>query len=116
MKIPKARATKKSIHGINLLVYPTRRKEVGIVSVSVKQGHFQEFYDTKSTFVYYVISGAGTFYLNGKKTPVKAGDVIVAPPKTKIYYFGTMKMTLTTTPAWQAKNEVHVRFIPRNGK
>ena len=114
MKISKQQAIPKSIHGVDLLVYPTGREEVDIVSVDVKEGHFQEFYDTKSTYVYYIIEGAGTFYLDGVATPVQAEDVIIAPPMTRIYYLGTMKMTLVTTPAWKAENEVHVRFIEKS--
>lgn len=92
------------------------RKEAGVVYIEVEEGHFQEFYDKKSTFVYYIIEGKGTFYLDEKKTSVEATDLVIIPPMTKIYYFGKMKMTLTTVPAWQAENEVHVRFIEKSEK
>lgn len=113
MKSTLKEAAPKSKHGINLLVYKTGRKEAGVVYVEVKQGHFQEFYDKKSTFIYYVIQGKGRFYLNRKAVSVKARDLIVAPPKTKIYYLGKMKMLLTTVPAWRPENEAHVRFIKK---
>lgn len=113
MRITRKKAKPVSKHGINLWVYPLSRKEVGLVHVSVKKGHFQEFYDKKSTFVYYIIKGKGKFYLNRRPIPVKTTDVIVVPPHTKIYYFGNMEMILVTVPAWRPENEVHVRFIKK---
>jgi len=113
MKITKKEAGLVKKHGINLWVYKTNREEAGMVYVEVEEGHFQEFYDKKSTFFYYILQGRGTFYLDGKPTPVKATDFIVAPPLTKIYYFGKMKMVLMTVPGWKPENEVHVRFIAR---
>jgi mannose-6-phosphate isomerase-like protein (cupin superfamily) len=113
MKLTKKQTRIASKHGINLRIYPVKRKEAGVVYVQTKKGHFQEFYDKKSTFLYYVIHGRGVFYLNGKATRVKATDLIAAPPKTRIYYLGKLEMILVTVPAWQPKNEVHVRYIQK---
>ena len=33
------------------------------------------------------------------------------PSNTRIYYFGTMEMVLTVSPAWSAENERHVRLV-----
>lgn len=112
MKFTLKEAQEAEKHGIKLWVYNIDREDAGVVYVEVEEGHFQEFYDLESTFIYYVIEGKGTFYLNGEEISVEATDLIVAPPKTKIYYLGKMKMTLTTVPAWKPENEVHVRFIP----
>jgi len=116
MKLTQKQAQLKHKFGAKLRVYKINKKEFGIVYIGVKKGHFEEFYNKKSTFIYYVIEGTGAFYLNGKKIPVKATNLIVIPPMTKIYYLGKMKMTLTTIPAWNAKNEVHVRFIKESVK
>jgi mannose-6-phosphate isomerase-like protein (cupin superfamily) len=74
-------------------------------------GHFQEFYDTKSTFTYYIIKGNGTFFLDDEQIEVEATDLVVIPPNTHIHYFGTMEMVLTVSPAWKEENERHVRFV-----
>ena len=116
MKITREQASQIEKHGINLWVYPTSRQEVGVVYVEVEKGHFQEFYDKESTFIYYIIEGEGKFFINGEEVPVKASDIVVIPPLTKIYYLGKMKMTLTTTPAWKAENEVHVRYIEEHSE
>jgi quercetin dioxygenase-like cupin family protein len=84
------------------------------VHVSVEEGHFQEFYDVKSTYTYYVEKGEGTFYLNDEKIEARATDLIVIPPNTRIYYFGTMEMVLTVSPAFDEKNERHVRFVDKS--
>jgi mannose-6-phosphate isomerase-like protein (cupin superfamily) len=116
MKYPRKKAKLKNKHGIKLWVYRVNRKEAGVAYIEVKDGHFEEFYNKKSTFIYYIIEGKGVFYLDGKKTPAKATDLIVIPPMTKIYYLGKMKMTLTNIPSWRAKDEVHVRVIKKPKK
>jgi len=113
MKFTWKKAVSKHKFGVDLKVYKTGNKKVGVVFEKVKGGHFEEFYHKKSTFTYYVLKGKGEFYLNGKKTKVSPTDVIVAPPLTKIYFLGNMELLLVTTPAWEAKYEVHVRDIER---
>jgi mannose-6-phosphate isomerase-like protein (cupin superfamily) len=116
MKLTREDSAKVSKHGIDICVYDVPGDEVGFVSVEVEEGHFQEYYNKKSTLLYYITEGEGNFYLNGKETPVKATDLLVVPPMTKIYYLGKMKLTLTTVPAWKEEDEVHVRFIEKNSK
>lgn len=112
-KFTAGEANKFNKHGIDLTVYPTNISFVNVVYVSVKEGHFQEFYDLKSYYIYYIIKGKGTFFLNDEKVEVKATDMITIPPKTRIHYFGTMEMVLTVSPAFKEKNERHVRFIDK---
>ncbi len=104
-------ARKFNKHGIDLTVFPTKIPSAGVVHVSVEKGHFQEFSDKESYYIYYVYEGEGTFVLNDEKIEVKATDLVAIPPKTRIHYFGKMKMVLTVTPTFKAENEVHVRFI-----
>lgn len=104
-------ARKFNKYGIDLVVYGEKVDRVNVIYVSVKKGHFEEFYQLKSYFIYYIIKGKGTFFLNNKKVEAKATDLIVIPPKTRIHYFGTMEMVLTVSPAFNEKNERHVRFV-----
>ena len=104
-------ADKVTKHGIKLTLYGQNEPSANVCHVTVKKGHFQEFYDVKSAFTYYIIKGKGTFVLNDKAVEVKATDLVVIPPNTRIHYFGTMEMVLTVSPAWEEKNERHVRFV-----
>jgi mannose-6-phosphate isomerase-like protein (cupin superfamily) len=101
-------------HGIDLTVYGQDVPLANVVHVNVKKGHFQEFYDVKSTFTYYIISGHGTFYINDQAVEAKATDLLVIPPNTRIHYFGNMEMVLTVSPAFDEGNERHVRFVGEN--
>ena len=105
------KAQKFNKHGIDLTVYDEGYPPVNVVHVSVEKGHFEEFYSTKSSYVYYVYEGEGTFVLNDEPIEAKATDLIVIPPKTRIHYFGKMKMVLTVCPAFDEKDEHHVRFV-----
>lgn len=98
-------------HGVELTVYGEDVPEANVVLVSVESGHFQEFYDQKSYYIYSIVEGKGLFVLDDEKIEARATDLIVIPPKTRIHYFGNMKMVLTVAPAFDEKNEVHVRFI-----
>lgn len=107
-------AEKFNKHGIDLTVYGGNVSSANVVHVSVKEGHFQEFYDEKSYYIYYIIKGKGTFVLNDKKIEAEETDLVVVPPKTRIHYFGTMEMVLTVSPAFNEKNEHHVRFVDKS--
>ena len=107
-------ARKFNKHGIDLIIYGQDEPSANVCHVSIKKGHFQEFYDTKSAFTYYIIKGNGTFMLDDEPIKVAATDLVVIPPHTRIHYFGTMEMVLTVSPAWKEENEVHVRFVNEN--
>lgn len=104
-------AKKFNKYGVDLVVYGENFPTANVVHVSVKKGHFEEFYDVKSTYIYYIVEGSGIFVLNDDKVEVQATDLVVIPPKTRIYYFGTMEMVLTVSPAFAGKNERHVRLV-----
>lgn len=105
------KARKFNKYGVDLVVYGENVPEANVVYVSVKKGHLEEFYDVQSWFIYYIVKGNGTFVLNDEKIEVKATDLITIPPKTRIHYFGTMEMVLTVAPAFDEKNERHVRMV-----
>lgn len=104
-------AKKFNKHGINLTVYSLNIPSANVVHVSVEKGHFQEFSDKESYYIYYIYEGSGTFVLNDEKIEAKKTDIIAIPPKTRIHYFGKMEMVLTVTPAFKAENETHIRFV-----
>ena len=107
------KARKFTKHNVDLVVYGENVPETNVVHVSVEEGHFQEFYDEKSWFIYYIYEGNGTFVLNDEKIEVKATDLVTIPSKTRIHYFGKMKMVLTVFPAFDEKNERHIRFVDK---
>ena len=42
-------------HGVNLTVYGENVPQASPVHVSVEKGHFQEFFDNDSYFMYYIL-------------------------------------------------------------
>lgn len=56
-----------------------------------------------------MIEGEGTFFLDDEPVLVKKGDLLSVAPNTRIYYKGTMKLVLITSPAWTEENEVETR-------
>jgi|SRR5579862_341212 len=107
-------AKKFNKYGVDLVVYGENVPAANVVHVSVDEGHLEEFYDLKSWYQYYIYEGEGTFYIDDRKVEAKVTDLIVIPPKTRIHYFGKMKMVLTTAPAFNAKNERHVRMVDKS--
>ncbi len=105
------KAKKLNKRGIGLVIYGENVPEANVVHISVKKGHFEEFYNVKSFYIYYIVEGKGIFVLNDERIDAQATDLIVVPPKTRIHYFGTMKIVLTVSPAYDEKNEIHVRSV-----
>lgn len=85
--------------------------QADVLYIEVDGGHTEEFYHEESAFIYYVLDGEGTFYLDGDEVPVEETDVVAIPPETKIYYTGTMELLLVTAPEWQADLEHVVREV-----
>ena len=83
----------------------------GIVYEETEAGHFEEFYDTTSTYTWFIIEGQGTFVIDDEKVEVNAKDLVIVPPNKRIHYFGKMKMLLHTSPSFNPDNERHVRDV-----
>ena len=91
--------------GLQINVYSEVDRS-GVVVVKTDTGHETEFYHKESTFTYIVLEGEGTFYLDDEVVPVVAGDQLTIDPMTRIYYRGTLRLALLTTPPWREENEV----------
>jgi hypothetical protein len=99
--------------GVDITLYGINQPGANIVYEDVKEGHFEEFLNTVSTCMWFIIDGNGTFVIDDEKIEVIAKDLIVVPPNKRIHYFGNMKMLLVTTPAFSAKDERHIRDIKK---
>jgi mannose-6-phosphate isomerase-like protein (cupin superfamily) len=97
--------------GVDITLFGEDVSTSNLVYEEVKTGHLEEFYDDVSTYMWFIIEGNGTFVINDKRVEVGPKDLIVVPPKKRIHYFGKMKMMLCVTPAFNEKNEHHVRDI-----
>lgn len=98
-------------YGVDITLYGINKPEANIVYEEVKEGHFEEFLSTKSTYMWFIIEGTGIFIVNDEKIPVETKDIIVVPPNNRIHYFGQMKMVLLTVPAFNETNERHIRNV-----
>lgn len=100
-------------YGVDITLYGLNNPEVNLVYEEVKEGHFEEFLNTVSTMTWFIIEGTGTFVIDDEKIEVATKDLIIVPPNIRIHYFGKMKMLLITTPAFEAKNERHIRDVKK---
>lgn len=112
-KFSHTKARKIHKHGVDITLYGLGLEGSNMVYEETKEGHFEEFLNTVSTCMWFVIEGRGVFVLNDEKVPVEEKDIIVAPPNTRIHYFGNMKLILVSTPAFKAENERHIRTVTR---
>ena len=101
--------------GVKMWLYNTKEdcKQGNILYQEVDGGHFEEFINHKSAFIYYILEGNGEFIIEDKEYKVKVEDVVIIPPDTRFYYIGHMKQILVTAPAWSEKDEKILRKIKR---
>jgi mannose-6-phosphate isomerase-like protein (cupin superfamily) len=110
-KYSASEAKKINKFGVNITIYGENVPASNMVYEEAEVGHLEEFYDKKSTHMWFIIEGKGTFVIDDEKVEVSENDLIVVPPQKRIYYFGKMRMVLCTTPAFNQKNERHVRNV-----
>lgn len=104
-------ATAINKYGVDISLYGTNIPTANLVYEETTKGHLEEFYDEASTYIWFVIEGNGTFVINDEHIVVGPKDQVVVPPKTRVHYFGKLKMVLAVTPAFDTQNEHHVRDI-----
>jgi mannose-6-phosphate isomerase-like protein (cupin superfamily) len=104
-------AKQKNVFGVDITMYGVEVSTNNLVLEETGVGMLQEFYDDVSTHMWFIIDGFCTFYIDDELVEAKANDVVVVPPNKRIYYFGQTKMLLYTTPAFDPKNEHHVRDV-----
>jgi mannose-6-phosphate isomerase-like protein (cupin superfamily) len=99
--------------GVTMRVYNTGEQcaEAAVVYQETQKGHAEEFYHSKSNFIFYIIEGAGTWFIEDEPFEVESGDVIIIPPGKRFYYKGDLKQICVTAPAWEPQFEHHVRDI-----
>jgi len=98
-------------HGITLTEFGEDILAGNASIVTTTRGHFEEFLDKESTYTYLIVEGKGVFFLDDQSVDVCPGDMLVVDPKTRIHYFGNLKMVLIVSPTWKEGNEVHIRDI-----
>jgi mannose-6-phosphate isomerase-like protein (cupin superfamily) len=99
--------------GVKMRVYNTKEQcpQAAVVYQETDKGHFEEFYHSKSFFIFYIIEGSGTWYIEEQPQEVASGDVIIIPPGKKFYYKGNLKQVCITSPSWEPEFEHHVRDV-----
>jgi len=100
-------------HGVSMRVYNTKEQcpEASVVYQETRHGHLEEFCHARSNFIFYIIAGKGTWFIEDVPYGVCSGDVVIIPPNTRFYYKGNLKQVCITSPAWEPEFEHHVRDI-----
>lgn len=100
-------------HGVNMHIYNTKEQcpNAAVVYQETENGHMEEFYHEKSTFIYYILEGKGTWIIEDIEYNVEARDVVIVPPGKRFYFKGELKQVCVTAPAWDEEYEKHVRYI-----
>jgi mannose-6-phosphate isomerase-like protein (cupin superfamily) len=99
--------------GVKMRVYNTKDHcpEASIVYQETLTGHNEEFFHSKSNFIFYIIEGSGTWFIEDEPYIVETGDVVIIPPNHRFYYKGNLKQICITSPAWEEEYEYHVRNV-----
>jgi mannose-6-phosphate isomerase-like protein (cupin superfamily) len=113
MLIKKNQAVEFEKQGVKMRVYNSKDQcpEAAVVYQETQTGHHEEFYHSKSNFIFYIIEGSGTWYIEDEPFIVESGDVLIIPPGRRFYYKGSLKQVCITAPAWEAESEHHVRDV-----
>ncbi len=113
MIFKKSRAFNLEKHGVRMRIYNSIEDcpQAAVAYQETETGHAQEFYHDKSAFLFYILEGEGTWFIEDEPFSVEASDVIIVPPGKRFYYQGRLKQICITSPAWEEKSEHHVRYV-----
>ena len=99
--------------GRGLLGYhfgPLAQQDVDLYYVDVDGGHDTFLVSKRITRTYYILSGAGSFTIDGRQYDVTPGMVVEVPPKVEFSYSGRMRFVAFCTPRWRFGYDRHTRW------
>ncbi|MBU0519113.1 cupin domain-containing protein [bacterium] len=102
-----------SKHSVAMEIYNGKEQcpQAAVAYQETETGHAQEFAHNRSAFIFYIIEGAGTWYIEDQPYEVEATDVVIVPPGKKFYYKGKLKQICITAPAWEEEYETQIRPV-----
>jgi mannose-6-phosphate isomerase-like protein (cupin superfamily) len=100
-------------NGVKMRIYNSNEQcpQAAVVYQETEKGHSEEFLHKESYFIFYIIEGSGTWFIEDQPYEVSAGDVVIIPPNTRFYYRGKLRQVCVTSPAWTAEQEQHIRNV-----
>src|ERR1700742_1543156 len=98
-------------NGVEMWIYNGKDDlaEAAVVYQETARGHAEEFRHTRSAFVFFIVEGEGTWFIEDEAFAVKAHDVVLVPAGKRFYYTGALKQVCVTAPAWEPQYEEHIR-------
>ncbi|MEA2004077.1 MAG: cupin domain-containing protein [archaeon] len=109
MLIKKGDRTEKQIApGCTVWEYPLDNKNLDFALTKIN-GRFPESGKTMNKVcqeIYYIISGAGTLYIDNEEIELNEGDVYLIEAEKKYHLIGeNLVMALPTSPAWYPEQQ-----------
>jgi len=101
--------------GKGLLGYafgPLSQKDLDVYYVEVEKGHDVFMISKRIARVYYILSGRGSFTIDGQKYDVSPGMLVEVPPKVEYCYSGKMTLIVLARPRWFSGNDTFTKWNP----
>jgi SAM-dependent methyltransferase len=101
--------------GKGLLGYtfgPLSQKDLDVYYVEVEKGHDVFMISKRIVRVYYILSGRGSFTIDGQKYDVSSGMLVEVPPKVEYCYSGKMTLIVLSRPRWFSGNDTFTKWNP----
>jgi mannose-6-phosphate isomerase-like protein (cupin superfamily) len=92
--------------------FPLKDKNLEAFLVESKKGHDEYIINKKSTHIYFVIDGEGTFEIEGRSFPVAKDMLVEVPAGKEFCYFGKMRLLVLMSPPFSAENQIITRKNP----
>jgi chemotaxis methyl-accepting protein methylase len=91
---------------------PLDQKDLEIYYIESEKGHDNFVISKKITRTYYILSGNGTFTINGQRYDVNSGMVVEVPPNVEYCYSGKMSLIGLSRPRWFNGNDIYTKWNP----
>lgn len=92
--------------------YCTSSSDYTFSFIQSKTGHDNFVINSKSTHIYYIIKGSGSFIVENEEFPVAPGNLVEVPPNKEFAYTGTMELLLYMSPPFLPGNETVMKANP----